>query len=448
MIVVAGAGPAGLAAALAAARAGHEVTLAEAAPVVGGMAGSFEVGGVRVDHGSHRLHPAMSDDVRGLLAPLLGDDLQERERRGRVRIAGRWLSFPLRTSELLGALPRDVAARMALDAGLAPLRRERDDTFAEVVRAGLGPAVLDEFYGPYARKLWGRSPDELSGDIARRRIAATSPVAMAGKLLRARRSGGRRFLYPRGGFGTIVERLAEACVDAGVDLRLDAPLREARATDVGVEVVVGDERVTAASLLSTVPLAALLRALGEEPRAIEHRGLQLAYLVIDGAPWTTFDAHYLPGLDVVAGRLSEPRNYRDDPADPPDRTVLCFEIPTSPGDPWWDPSPDHVRDRLLDDLARLGLPVPVVEAVELRRVDRVYPVYGPGADPLPAAEALVDRHPGVATLGRGGRVNADNTHHAIDMGLAAARALRADGSISDVAWRVHRRRFADHVVED
>ncbi|HEX5096803.1 MAG TPA: FAD-dependent oxidoreductase [Acidimicrobiia bacterium] len=50
-VVVLGAGPAGLGAAYLLARQGRSVCVLERAPVVGGLAASFEVAGVRVDHG-------------------------------------------------------------------------------------------------------------------------------------------------------------------------------------------------------------------------------------------------------------------------------------------------------------------------------------------------------------------------------------------------------------
>ncbi|MEC7578462.1 MAG: FAD-dependent oxidoreductase [Actinomycetota bacterium] len=104
-IVIIGSGPAGLMAAWRAAELGHEVKVFESAPTVGGMSGSFDVAGLRVDYGSHRLHPSTPPHLLNRISSLLGDDLQTRERNGRIRLYDRWVSFPLRTTNMIRHLP-------------------------------------------------------------------------------------------------------------------------------------------------------------------------------------------------------------------------------------------------------------------------------------------------------------------------------------------------------
>ena len=452
MIVVVGAGPAGLAAAWRAALAGHEVTVVERAPVVGGMAGSFEVAGVRVDHGSHRLHPSTPPEVLGALRELLGDDLQVRPRNGRIRLLDRWVAFPLQTGDLLRRTPPGFAARAALDAVTGPLRRPRADTFAEVVRAGLGPAVLDTFYGPYARKLWGVEASELSGELARRRVSASSPLAIARRLVRGARPEGRSFLYPRRGFGAIADALADAATAAGADIRLGAGLRQLKVGRDRLRVELDDgTAIDAAHVWSTAPLTALARLTEPSPAIpdLRHRAMVLLYLVVDRPRWTSFDAHYFPGPDVLASRVSEPRNYRDSDDDPRDTTVLCAEIACDEGDAVWQAADGDLADRLADELAATGLARPGPVAVESRRLPRVYPLYRPGfADDLAGLERWAATIPGLVTFGRQGLFTPDNTHHALAMGWAAAAALDADGTFDTPTWTAARDGFRGFVVED
>jgi protoporphyrinogen oxidase len=458
VIAVVGAGPAGLAAAWRAAVAGHEVVVLERSPRVGGMAGSFEVAGLRVDHGSHRLHPATPPAILGALRDLLGDDLQTRPRHGRIRLLDRWLAFPLRTADLLRRTPRGFALRAAVDAATGPLRRPRADTFGEVVRAGLGPAVLDAFYGPYAHKLWDTDAAELAGELARRRVSASSPADIVRRLVRGSRPEGRVFLYPRRGFGEITEAVAGAAVDAGADLRLGCGVTGLKHAADGWSITLDDgTTVDAAQVWSTAPLPALGGMIEPPPPPeavaaagrLRHRGLVLLYLVLDRPRWTEFDAHYFPGPDVLAARVSEPRNYRDDPDQPDDRTVLCAEIACWEGDDVWSASDADLAARLAGELAAAGLPEPVPAQVESRRLPRVYPVYRPGfAADLSRFEAWAGDLGGFVTFGRQGLFTPDNTHHALAMGWGAADALRPDGTFDAQRWLAVRDGFRSFVVED
>jgi protoporphyrinogen oxidase len=437
------------------------VVVFERSSVVGGMAGSFEIAGLRVDHGSHRLHPATPPAILAALRGLLGNDLQIRPRHGRIRLGDRWLGFPLRTGDLLRRAPRGFAARAAVDAATGPLRRPRSDTFGEVVRAGLGPAVLDAFYGPYARKLWDSDPSELAGELARRRVSASSPADIVRRLARGSRPEGRVFLYPRRGFGAIAEAVAGAAADAGADLRLGCGVRglKREAGDGGGWTVTLDDGTTldAAQVWSTAPLPALAGMVDPAPPAaataaagrLRHRAMVLLYLVIDRRRWTEFDAHYFPGPEVVAARVSEPRNYRDDPAQPTDRTVVCAEIACWAGDAVWRASDADLAARLAGELAASGLPEPAPTRVESRRLPRVYPVYRPGfgAD-LGRLEEWASGLGGLVTFGRQGLFTPDNTHHALGMGWAAAAALRPDGTLDRERWLAARDGFRGFVVED
>ena len=432
-VAVLGAGPAGLMAGWKAAAAGHDVVVHERAGGPGGMAASFDVAGIRVDHGSHRLHPATDPAVLAELRQLLGDDLQWRPRRGRIRLEGRWVRFPLSLPDVVRHLPHSFAAGVLRDAATAPLRRPAADTFAEVVRAGLGPTMLDRFYGPYARKLWGLEPDALSGEQARRRIAASSPAAMVRKVVRRGTPG---FWHPRHGFGQLTDRLAEAAAASGAELRF------------GSEVTSLDD-VQADHVWSTIPLTALARVAGGPEVALTFRALALVYLVLDRPQWTRWDAHYLPGPETIASRVSEPRNYHDRPEDARAVTVLCAEVPCQVGDATWTADDDALGAEVAEGLARCGLPDARPAEVVVKRLPAAYPVYDLGFEgPLAELEAWAAGLEGVVSFGRGGLFAHDNTHHAFVEGRAAATCLRPDGTWDDAAWARARQTFAAHVVED
>jgi protoporphyrinogen oxidase len=208
---------------------------------------------------------------------------------------------------------------------------------------------------------------------------------------------------------------------------------------------------------STAPIGALAGIIDPPPPPevrtaagrLTHRALVLVYLVLDRRRYTPFDAHYFPGADVALARLSEPRNYRDSADDPPDRTVLCAEVPCTVGDATWTAPADDLGAAVADDLARSGLPPAYPVATECRRLPRVYPVYRTGfAWDLSVVDLWAADQPRLLTFGRQGLFVPDNTHHALAMGWEAAAALAPDGSFDDGAWAQARTSFRSFVVED
>ena len=465
-VVVLGAGPAGLGAALRLAnRPAFRVTVVEKASAVGGNAGGFEIEGIPVDFGSHRLHPACRPDILDDIRRMLGPDLLLRPRHGRIKLRGRWIHFPLKPLDLLLQLPPSFAAGVVGDSvrKLAARSSQNHETFATVLEAGLGRTICRDFYFPYARKIWGVSPEELDPVQARRRVSAGSIGKMVRKVLNgvpgARSEHTGRFFYPRGGFGQISSAYYRACVERGVEVRFDCAtssidLCGGRLRSVTVDN--GRTHLDARLALSTIPLPALVQMVTpsapddvlQSARALEYRSMLLIYLALDTEQFTEFDAHYFPGQDVSITRLSEPKNYGL--CNRPGVTVLCAELPCSKDSRWWQASDAELGELVLRDLATAGLPVrAAVRRVLVRRLAQAYPVYTRSyREHFDRIDNWVQTVDGLLTFGRQGLFAHDNTHHTLAMAYAADECVSDQGAIDRARWAVHRRAFESHVVED
>jgi protoporphyrinogen oxidase len=470
-IVILGAGPAGLGAAFKLARRGGlQVTVLEQNRHVGGNAGSFQIEGFHADYGSHRLHPSCDPEVLQDINGLLGDDLLDRPRHGRIRLCGRWIHFPLKPVDLALGLPPRFSAGVAADLALKFFKNgdggDSGETFASVLEKGLGRTICKHFYFPYVQKIWGLRPEELAVTLARRRIAASSLSKMIRKVFaavaRSKTKRGGRFFYPRYGYGQISEAYAEAARESGAEIVLGA-----RVQAVEIEGGTGktvhyerDGRVVALDVnhvWSTIPITVLAKCLKpavpaeilQAAEGIHYRAMILVYLVLEQEQFSEFDAHYFPDAAISISRLSEPKNYSNGHG-PRNLTVLCAELPCAPDGPEWNQSDDELGRLVCAALEAAGIPVRApVRRIVTRRLRQAYPIYAQGYEahfrPL---DQWLDRVEGLLTFGRQGLFAHDNTHHALYMAYCAADCLDDTGHFDRDKWEKFRRIFETHVVED
>jgi protoporphyrinogen oxidase len=466
-IVVLGAGPAGVGAAFRLSRRRDmRITVLERSGAIGGNAGSFDVEGLRVDYGSHRLHPSCHPLILSDLRQLLGDDLLERPRHGRIRLRGRWIHFPLKPVDLALRLPPSFILGVTSDLLRKAAwwrRRPCVDSFAAVLAAGLGSTICQEFYFPYARKIWGLPPEELAAAQARRRVSAGS----LGKMLRkiaagVKRPRGGHFFYPRHGYGQISDAYYRAARQAGVDIQLHARVlgvetHHNAVTGVHYEQGGRAHQVPADHVWSTIPITALAQMVRpslppESLRAADalvYRAMILVYIVLEQSRFSEYDAHYFPEPHVPISRLSEPKNYSGRQT-PHDLTVLCAELPCGLDSAVWQLDDEGLGALVGEALERAGLPVRApIKAVVTRRLPHAYPIYRRDYKvDLDRLEQQIDAIEGLLTFGRQGLFAHDNTHHALYTAYCAVDCLRADGTFDRERWRLHRREFEAHVVED
>src|SRR5262249_3819323 len=147
-------------------------------------------------------------------------------RHGRIRLHGRWIHFPLQALDLVLHLPWSFGRGIAADAlrrivARSPTRPA--ESFAAELERGLGATTCRDFYFPYALKLWGLAPRELSATQARRRVSAGSLAKLLRRVLGTPDAG--RFYYPRQGYGQISRALAAAATEHGAEVQLGTTLR-------------------------------------------------------------------------------------------------------------------------------------------------------------------------------------------------------------------------------
>ena len=416
--LVAGAGVAGLAAAVWLRRAGLDVEVWEPASSPGGLLRPFAFRGLPCDLGSHRLHPdALADPlIRELAGPAR---LVARPRRGRIVLAGGHVAYPLTPSGLLRGLGPVRAASFA--AGFARRRpllsawehdrcTAEDIGFEAFVRRRVGSAAYEGFYRPYAEKVWGMPARDLSQTVAKKRLSTARPHA---ELARAALSPFRRgdtYLYPEGGLGALVSALHDLAVREGARFRWGQALDPALAD--------------ADAVLYSGPLRDLAPQTG-----LRHRGLYLVYLALPGGPVSDTETWYTPERDLLFGRVSELGNYSKR-LRIAGETTLCLEIPEGAHGPGVDFTAR--TDELVAQLRRAGIVPPhrASTVLEVRQVflRDVYPIYDRGW--MRRWTCALDTAAGanVLPIGRQGLFLHCNIDHCVRIAREAAAHVARGGS--------------------
>lgn len=389
--LVVGGGISGLYAALLLARRGQRVRVVEREARLGGLAGAELFRGLPCDLGSHRLHPA------ALAEPLFREIHREtpfltRPRRGVLLVGDRRVPYPPSAPSLALSIARTIGPRASLrmalevlsrgargrrdasarwESGRAALSESDDIGFERFVRARVGDTAYEAFYKPYAEKVWGLDPSELSQIVAKKRVSSTSPLQIirrfAGRAsaIAARGTAGSAgsmssFVYPRGGASSITAYLEARLLELGVPIERGSPhaLRDAR----------GEITLFAGDLSSLLP--------GDE---LQHRGLYLVYLALPTPRLAEQETYYCPDSSLWFGRVSELQNYSPE-LRRAGETILCVEIPEGAWGPGVNFTEGPRLNELLAQLARARIIPRDLRPIEVRQrfLPRVYPLYRRG----------------------------------------------------------------------
>lgn len=425
---VLGGGVSGLAAAWRLVASGAEVDLLEAAPAVGGLAGTLQDGPYRMDVGPHSF---FSDDaaVRAAVLGLFDGELESRPRTVKFLFEGKYIDYPLTPRGVLFqmGLPSGVRAAFSLLRG--KLSRpagtpvgEEDETVEEWAIRSFGEHLYRTFFKPYTEQFWKIPCRELSS----RSIPTSTRMSFANTLrfLLHRRRGRRGeslieremlpTYYPADGFGEIPARMAEAVRHGGGRVRTGCRAVAVQARPgSGMSVVwnsqEGQGRIECDHVVSTVPLPRLVAMLDPQPpRAVTDAAGRLEFRALIVLGMLThrqgvLGCGYTYVLNRPYNRIFEMNEFSE-ATSPRGENIVGVEIPCLRGSAVWGMAKEELFDICSGSLAEDGFLMPGdVRELFLVRAASAYPIYRRDyAGHLQRVLGHIDSISGLTTLGRCG----------------------------------------------
>ena len=410
-LTILGGGPGGLAAGFYARKLGRTFCILEGSDRTGGHCVTEERGAFRFDRGAHRFHDKDAE-ITAEVRTLLGDDLAHVSVGSAIYDRGRFLTFPPSPQQLLSHLGPVRFASAAAGALMAKATMPRVPRhFEGFARRAYGSSIARLFLLNYSEKLWGTPCDTLSPRVSGGRLRGLRLSTMLSRNGNGPQHLDGAFYYPRGGYGRIVDKLAEAC---GPDT-IRTAARVTRLTHDGHRIthveVNGRERLAVQRVAATLPLGLSLKLLDPAPpdhivslaNSLRFRHVVLAAWFLSRPRVTDHATVYFPDAAVPFTRVYEPLHRSAEMA-PPGHTSLVAEIPCDSADAVWTADDESVLRLAQPTLEALGWVVPdTVVGTSVVRLSHAYPVLTLDAERA-AAEIVryLGRFENLHLLGRNG----------------------------------------------
>jgi protoporphyrinogen oxidase len=438
-VVIIGAGPAGLTAALHLAELGVPVVVVEANDRVGGLARTVDYKGFRFDIGGHRFYTKVSS-VRELWRRILGAELLRRPRLSRIYFNGVFFDYPLKPLRALRGLGivRSIAIVCSyLAVKIRPVAPEV--SFEDWVTNRFGRRLYRTFFEAYTEKVWGIPCRTISARWAAQRIQSLSlRTAITNLFSRTKpKTLIDEFEYPRLGPGMMWEAFAARIESLGGKVLLETracALRHDAGTITHVQVESeGRVRELAAShVIATIPLTHLVHSLGDQQphfaetvSRLKYRDFITVAVIVDRQDVFPDNWIYIHDPSVRVGRIQNFKNWSPDMVPDASKTCLGLEYFCTTGDDLWSMSDAELIALARQELGTIGLvdPSRFVDG-HVVRVPHAYPVYDQGyEEALQSVREYLAGFANLQTIGRNGTHTYNNQDHSMVMGMLAVRNL-------------------------
>ena len=419
IVVIVGAGPAGLTAAYElSTRSDKKVIVVEADTQVGGISKTVDYKGNKIDIGGHRFF-SKSDwvlDWWQKFLPVLSDEntiyttyqnqyktvsitaeadpsqphMMIRPRKSRILYRGKLFDYPIKLSigtlNKLGWLTSLEILFSLLKSRLFPISEEKNLEDFYINRFGY--KLYSIFFRDYTQKVWGKHCSEISAEWGYQRVKELSFRQIIKHHLTTlfypekQKFGNKEtvqtlteyFMYPQKGPGQLWEEVARQCVQNGVEIRLGHKATQLNTSEQTIKI----EEVSSGAMttlkfdafISTMPMQSLIKHIQPEvPKQIhqiasnlEYRDFLIVGLLLKDLKLKDHEGKpikdnwlYIQEGHVKVGRMQLFHNWSPWMVADEDTAWIGAEYFCQEGDELWNLSDQELIQLATDELSSIGM---------------------------------------------------------------------------------------------
>lgn len=429
------------------------IMIIEKRPVSGGLSRSISYKEWTLDLGPHRIYTPYKK-VDKYIKDLLGEELLTVKRSSAMYLHGKFVHYPFQMANLISSLPPLRAIQyffsflthkihLFRQPVNSPGRILQEFSYTGYLESRFGNKIARDVFYPYAGKVWGLEPENLSSWILKKRISSPNLGVLLCSMFSKKKKEAlvrKDFNYPRSGMQQMIDAMEKQCRDNGIEFSLNDEVLHINRKAQHWEVQTDNTKRNAQRVISTLPVTDMMeltsnrftredKKLQQSFKSLYYRKIFFVYIFVNKSVKNYKSWYYFPGKDLIFSRISNLKLFSSD-IGPADKTVLCCEVPLSMSD-----APDPETSQfVIRDLERTGLVKREdVEDIYCHSEPYCYPVYDLIFEAkLKIIFQYLARLTNFISTGRQGLFHHNNIDHSILMGWATADYCHNSGFIIDL----------------
>lgn len=373
--IILGAGVSGLSTAYELSKPNNDdILILEKDELVGGLCKTISKNNAFYDMGSHRIHSKVSQNFLQFADQVSVSRIIKNIRGGKLRLNKSFITYPIKSFQFfisLGFIDFFLCSFSFIKYRLKRFFSNNDhqvQNYETYLINHAGKHAYKIFYEPYAKKVWGCEPHEISVNAVKKRVSMTSPLSFIKEIIVHffKKNNYNYYYYLQQGIGDFAKGLENVLLKKNVDIVTNST--EFQLTNVSnthqlqFSTISGNNfTVEYENLISTIPIEELILKLTKEKeitdiaKKIRWRGLKLLYIHINEEPEYKGETFYFPEAKYIFGRVSIPKRFSGDMLNTNDYTSYVCEVPCSEGDEKWNMKPEEIYNRCFNDLVKAKL---------------------------------------------------------------------------------------------